>query len=178
MEMSESERKAFWLERKDAIRTKADENRRTAFEKQQSLTQATQKLDSLRQTLGVSEEQFNQAYDELEEAGELDKYTNEQIVEYASMKPHIESVRDVLEAHEDKIKDSEYEEIVQDFAKQLRNKKLTLEQLKAIVKKEFMDEDLKDLATREKKKAPAKKATSKDDEPKKREYESFEDFDD
>lgn len=162
--MSEAEVKAYWLEEKDRLRTKADETRNKAYEQEQSHKQAVQKLDALRQTLGVSEEQFNSAWDELEKQGLLKDYTNEQVVEYASIKPHLDTVQDILEPFEDQIKDSEYEEIVRDFAKQLRAKKLTPEQLKQIAKTEFQDEDLKDLAKRTKPTSVPKKADKKESE--------------
>lgn len=174
--MSEAEVKAYWLERKDSIRSKADEARNKAFEQQQTLNKTLQELDTYRQAHGVSEEQFNEAWDELEAQGELEKYTDKQIVEYASNKPHVKTVQDILEPFEDQIEDSEYEEIVQDFAKQLKAKKLTPEQLKKIAKAEFADEDLKDLQKRTKTKETSKKEAEK--KPTKREYESFEDFDD
>jgi hypothetical protein len=173
--MSEAEVKAYWLERKDAIRSKADETRQKAFEKEQTLKKSIQELDAYRQTLGVSEEQFNEAWDELESQGLIEKFTDKQIAEYASNKPFLNEVQDILEPFEDKIQDSEYEEIVRDFAKQLKSKKLTSEQLKKIVKAEFADEDLKDLATRSKA-ASSKKAPEKKTKETKHEYESFDDF--
>lgn len=174
--MSESEVRAYWLERKDNIRSKADEARKQEFEKEQSLTRTIHEVDSLRQSLGVSEDQYNEAWDDLEEQGLLEKYTDKQIVEYASIKPHLVSVQDILEPYEAQIDDSEYEEIVQDFAKQMRAKKLTPEQLKKIAKAEFADEDLKDLQKRTKVKEPSRKEPEK--KAGKREYDSFEDFED
>lgn len=173
--MSEAEVKAYWLERKDAIRSKADEARTKAAAQHQTLTKKVQELDSYRQTLGVSEEQFNEAWDEIEAQGLLEKYSDKQIAEYASMKPHIVSVQDILEPFEDQIKDSEYEEIVQDFAKQIKSKKLTPEQLKKIAQAEFADEDLKDLGKRTKE---AKKPEKAPEKKREREYESFDDFND
>lgn len=174
--MSEAEVKAYWLEEKDRLRTKTDEARKKAYEQEQTLTQSVQKLDALRQSLGVSEEQFNNAWDELETQGTLKDYTNEQIVEYASIKPHLDTVQDILQPFEDQIQDTEYEEIVRDFAKQLRAKKLSPEQLKKIAKQEFQDEDLKDLSSRAKTSKPKEKTPEK--KSSKREYESFDDFED
>lgn len=174
MEMSEPERKAYWLERKDEIRTKADKARQEAYEKSQSFNQAIQKLDALRQAHGVSEDQYVQALDDLE-AQKVDttKMTDEQVVDYASLKPHLDSVQEVLKPYEEQIDDLQYEDVVRDFAKQLRAKKLSLEQLKEIAKKEFMDEDLKDLSSRTK---PTKAPPKVEKKETKKGYESFDDF--
>lgn len=173
--MDEHERKAYFLEKKDEFRTKADEARKKAFEDEQSKFSAIQKADALRQAQGVSEEQFMEAWDELEAQGEQNP-TDEQIVEYASIKPHLASVQDVLEPYEDMIDDSKYSKIVTDFARQIRAKELTPEQLKEIAAAEFMDEDLKDLTVR-KKAVEKKKEADKTPAPKgKHEYESFEDY--
>lgn len=175
-EMSESELKAYWLEEKDKIRTKSDEARKKAYDKEQALIQSVHKVDAIRQAQGVSEEQYLKTLDDLEADGvDTSKMTDEQVVEYASLKPHLDSVQDVLEPYEAQIDDSQYEEVVRDFAKQLRAKKLTTEQLKEMAKKEFMDEDLKDLTSRAKQNTKASKITPKKESE--REYESFDDFD-
>lgn len=174
--MDENERKAFFLEKKDEFRTKADDARTKAWQAEQSNQQALQKADALRQAHGVSEEQFVEAWDELEAQGNKTP-TDEQIVEYASIKPHLSTVQDILEAHEDKIDDTKYSKVVTDFARQMRAGEITKEQLIDLVAKEFMDEDLKDLTVR--KKATEKKKETRRDEEKpngKFEYESFDDF--
>lgn len=172
--MNEAELKAYWLEEKDKIRTKSDEARKKAFDEEQALTRSIQKVDALRQAHGVSEDQYLKALDDLEADGvDTTKMSDEQVVDYASLKPHMDSVQDVLEPFEAQIDDSQYEDVVRDFAKQLRSKKLTLEQLKEIAKKEFMDEDLKDLTSRAKVTKKASKAPEKEST---REYESFDDF--
>lgn len=174
--MDEHERKAYFLEKKDEFRTKAEEARTKAWQEQQANHQAVQKADALRQAHGVSEEQFMKAWDELETQGAKNP-TDEQIVEYASIKPHLDSVQDVLEAYEEFIDDTKYSKVVTDFARQLRANELTVEQLKEIAAAEFMDEDLKDLTVRKKTakaKEPEKKVESAPTG--KKGYESLEDF--
>lgn len=173
-DMSEAELKAYWLEEKDKIRTKSDAARTKAYEEQQSLIKTVQKVDALRQAHGVSEDQYLKALDDLEADGvDTTKMTDEQIVDYASLKPHQDTVQDVLEPYEAQIDDSQYEDVVRDFAKQLRSKKLTLEQLKEIAKKEFVDEDLKDLTSRT---SVKKKTTKTPEKESTKAYESFDDF--
>jgi len=149
MYMSDVERKAYFLEKKDEFRTKSDEARKAEFAKEESFNQALQKVDSLRQAHGVSEEQFLKALDELDESGhDTNKMSDEQVVDYASLNPHVNDVQDVLEPYEDSIDNSKYSEVVQNLARQLRAKDFTKEQLSEWAKKEFMDEDVKDLQSR------------------------------
>lgn len=147
--MSDVERKAYFLEKKDEFRTKSEEARRAAATQEQAFNQAVQRVDQLRQAHGVSEEQYLQALDELEESGvDTNKMSDEQVVDYASLKPHVNDVQDVLEPYEDSIDDSKYSEVVQNLARQLRANEFTKEQLKEWASKEFADEDLKDLQSR------------------------------
>jgi hypothetical protein len=149
MSMSEVERKAYFLEKKDEFRTKSEEARKAESAKETAFNQALQKVDSLRQAHGVSEEQYLQALDELESQGiDTLKMTDEQVVDYASLKPHVETVQDVLEPFEDSLDDSKYSEVVRNLARQLRAKDFTKEQLAEWAKKEFLDEDVKDLQAR------------------------------
>lgn len=151
MSMSEVERKAYFLEKKDEFRTKSEQARMAESAKEQAFNQAIQKVDSLRQAHGVSEEQYLQALEQLESEGlDTNKMTDEQVVDYASLKPHTETVQDVLEPYEDSIDDSKYSEVVRNLARQLRAKDFTKEQLIEWARKEFMDEDVKDLQARTK----------------------------
>lgn len=151
MSMSEVERKAYFLEKKDQFRTKSEEARTAEFTKAQASNQAIQKVNSLRQAHGVSEDQFMQILDQLESEGvDTNKMSDEQVVDAASLKPHVDTVQEVLEPFEDSIDDSKYSEIVRNLARQLRAKDFTKEQFIEWARKEFMDEDVKDLQARTK----------------------------
>lgn len=173
--MNEAERKAYFLEKKDEFRTKAEEARTKAIAEETARNTAIQKVDALRQAHGVSEEQFMEAWDELEALGEQNP-SDEKIVEYASIKPHLTEVQDVLEAYEEFIDDSKYSKVVTDFARQLRANEITVEQLKEIAAAEFMDEDLKDLTVRKKTAAKAKEPEKKVESTGVKGYESFDDY--
>jgi hypothetical protein len=151
MSMSEPERKAYFLEKKDEFRTKSEEARKAAYAQEESFNQAVQKVDALRQAHGVSEEQYLNALDELEAQGQdTTKMSDEAVVDYASLKPHVDAVQDVLEPYEDSIDDTKYSEVVRNLARQMRAKDFTKEQLSEWARKEFLDEDLKDLTARTK----------------------------
>lgn len=151
MSMSDVERKAFFLEKKDEFRTKSEDARKAEATKAESFNQALRKVDSLRQAHGVSEEQFLQALDQLESEGQdTGKMSDEYVVDYASLKPHVNTVQDALEPYEDSMDDAKYSEVVRNLARQLRAKDFTKEQLTEWARKEFLDEDIKDLQTRTK----------------------------
>jgi hypothetical protein len=159
MSMSELERENYFLKKEGEFRTKSEQARKAESAKETAFNQAIQKVDSLRQAQGVSEDQFVEALDELEAQGVvMSKVSDEQVVEYASLKPHVSAVQDVLEPYEAQIDDSKYSKVVQNLARQLRAKEFSKEQLIEWAKKEFMDEDLKDLQSRTKE---AKKVQSK-----------------
>lgn len=172
--MSEEGRKAYFLEKKDEFRTKAEEARKKAFDEETARNTAIQKVDALRQAHGVSEEQFMKAWDDLEAEG-TENPTDEQIVDRASISPHLNTVQDILEPFEDQIDDSKYSKVVTDFARQIRAKEITPEQLKEIVAREFQDEDLKDLTVR-KKATPKPKEVVHTPKEGKKSYDSFDDF--
>lgn len=151
MAMSDVERKAYFLEKKDEFRTKSEEARTAEITKAKASNQAIQKVNSLRQAHGVSEDQFLQILDQLESEGvDTNKMSDEQVVDAASLKPHVDTVQDVLEPYEDSIDDTKYSEIVRNLARQLRAKDFTKEQFIEWARKEFMDEDVKDLQSRTK----------------------------
>jgi hypothetical protein len=134
-------------------------------------------VDSLRQAHGISEEQYLNALDELEADGvDTSKMSDEQVVDFASLKPHVTTVQDVLEPYEANIDDQKYSKVVQQLARELRSGEYTKEQLQEWARKEFMDEDLKDLQTRttEVQKRTVQKEPIKAPEK----FESFADFDD
>lgn len=176
MSMSEIERKAYFLEKKDEFRTKSDDARKAAYQKEQAFNQAISKVDALRQAHNVSEEQYLSALDELESEGQdTTKMSDEQVVDYASLKSHVTSVQDVLEPYENSISDSNYSKVVQKLARELRSGEYTKEQLVEWARKEFLDEDLKDLQirTKEVQKRQTKEAVKAPEK-----FESFDDFDD
>jgi hypothetical protein len=151
MSMSDVERKAYFLEKKDEFRTKSEEARKAESTRTEAFNQAIHKVDSLRQAHGVSEEQYLQALENLESEGiDTNKLTDEQVVDHASLKPHVETVQDVLEPFEESIDDTKYSEVVRNLARQLRAKDFTKEQLIEWARKEFLDEDVKDLHSRTK----------------------------
>jgi hypothetical protein len=176
MSMDEIGRENYYLKKEKEFRTKSEEARTQAIQKDHAFKQAISKVDALRQAHGISEEQYLQALDDLESEGvDTSKMSDEQVVDRASLKPHVTTVQDVLEPYEDSINDSNYSKVVQKLARELRSGEYTKEQLTEWARKEFLDEDLKDLQVRTKE---VQKRSPKEAVKAPEKYESFADFDD
>jgi len=149
----------------------------------EAFNQAVQKVDQLRQTYNVSQEQFVEAADELEsiytEAKlDLNEITEEVIVDYASLKPHIQKVQQLIAPYEENISEGKYGDIVAELSKYLRNGDADEASIKELLKRNYsVDDDVKELNTKvysKSAKAPAKKALSQGTSK----FESFDDWED
>jgi hypothetical protein len=188
-EMDETERKLYWRDKEvAAIRSnqaaKAEQSKQTEAREEQIA-----KIDKLRESQGVTEEQFVQSYDELKSLGyDEKKITPEAAIEYAVNKPFFEKAEDLTSKHvaelEDSLSDDDMDLFVSEVAKTLRSfpklsdKKaieVTLDNLGWDY--ETDDDELKKLSDEagdrdgDKKPSP-KKVAAKEDGP-----ESFDDFD-
>jgi hypothetical protein len=183
LDMTETERELYFHKKKDELYSDINKKRMSRQQEEQAFNQALQKVDGLRQTYKVSEEQFVDASEELEEiytASGLDvnEITDEAIVDYASLKPHIEVVKGLVDKYEDNISEEKYGDIVAELSRYLRDGKADKATIEQILKRNFsVEEDVKDLNTKvysKAAKAPAKKALK--EEPKS--FESFDDWED
>lgn len=187
-EMDETERRLYWRDKEvSAIRSnqaaKAEQLKQTEARKEQIA-----KIDRLRESQGVTEEQFVQSWDELKSLGYDEKQiTPEAAVNYAVNKPFFEKAENLVSKHvselEDSLSDDEMDVFVSEVAKTLKSfpklseKKaieVTLDNLGWDYEAE--DEELKKLSNEagdvgDKKPSP-KKVAAKEDGP-----ESFDDFD-
>ena len=182
MDMSEVERELYFHKKKDELYSNVAKKRQGRIQEEQAFNQTVQKVDALRQSFNVTEEQFVDASEELEEiysASGLDvkDITNEAIVDYASLKPHIAVVRELVEPYVDNISDEKYGDVVADLSRYLRDGKADKETIKQILARNFsVEEDVKELNTKvysKSQKAPAKKALKQETSK----FESFDDWD-
>ena len=182
MDMSEVERELYFHKKKDELYSNVAKKRQGRIQEEQAFNQTVQKVDALRQSFNVTEEQFVDASEELEEiysASGLDvkDITNEAIVDYASLKPHIAVVRELVEPYVDNISDEKYGDVVADLSRYLRDGKADKETIKQILARNFsVEEDVKELNTKvysKSQKAPAKKALKQETTK----FESFDDWD-
>jgi hypothetical protein len=182
LDMTETERELYFHKKKDEFETTIAKKRESARKEEETFNQVFQKVEQLRKSYNVSEDEFVDASEELEalyKEAKLDpnQISEETIVEYASLKPHISKVKTLIEKYEDNISEQKYGDVVSNLARQLRDGELSEKQISELLKRNFsVEEDVKELNTKvyakQESKKPAKVAK---DEVK--EAASFDDFD-
>jgi hypothetical protein len=182
MDMTETERELHFHKKKDELHSSVARKRQEASTKEQAFNQAVQKVDQLRQTLNVSEDDFVDASEELERIyadAKLDvkSITDEAIVDYASLKPHITTVKELVAPYEDNISEAKYGDVVASLARHLRDGKADIATVKDILKRNYsVEEDVKELNTKVYEKQGKKPTSRVNKEDESTELESFDDW--
>lgn len=154
MDMNETERELFFHKKKDELQGKVAKQRQVRTNEETAFNQALDRVDKLRQAHNVSEDEFVDASEELEEsfkASGLDPkgITEADVVDFASLKPHIAKVRELVEPYEDNIADGKYGDVVAQLSRSLRDGKADVKAISEILKRNFsVEEDVKDLNTK------------------------------
>jgi hypothetical protein len=154
MDMTEVERELHFHKKKDELHSNVQKKRQDKLQKEQVFNQTVQKVDALRQSKNVTEDQFVDASEELEEiyknSGlDANTITDEAIVDYASLKPHIAVVTKLIEPYEENISESKYGDVVAELSRYLRDGKADEATVTKILKRNFsVEEEVKDLNTK------------------------------
>jgi hypothetical protein len=181
LDMTETERELYFHKKKDELYSNVARKHQEKTQKEQTFNQVVQKVDSLRQAFNVSEDQFVDSAEELESIYQssgldINDITEEAIVDYASLKPHIAVVKELVEPYVDNISEEKYGDVVAELSRYLRNGDADEKTIKQILARNFsVEEDVKELNSKvygKSAKAPAKKALSQGSEV----FESFEDW--
>lgn len=181
LDMTETERELHFHKVKDGLYADVNKQRQEQATKQQNLNRITAKIDALRQAKNVSEDQFVDASEELrelykEQGLDAKSITEEVIVDYASLKPHIAKVKELVQPYEDNIADGKYGEVVKELSTYLRDGKADEATIQSILKRNFsVEEEVKDLNTRLYQKSN-KKGKGKVEEYESKETDSFDDW--
>lgn len=179
MDMTETERELYFLKKKEQLNERITTQRTERSKKDEAFNQAVQKVDELRQAFGISKEEFVDASDELEEllqgTAELAQLSERDVVEYASLRPHITVVKELITPYEDNISEDKFGEVVSELATYLRDGRADKKTLQDLLKKNFsVEQDVKELNTRvysKQKGKPSKKIEESSDK-----YETFDDW--
>ena len=180
MDMGDVERELYFHKKKDELYSDVAKKRQGKLHEEQTFNQVVQKVDSLRQSYNVTEDAYVDASDELEEIYadsklDVNSITHEAIVDYASLKPHIEVVKGLIEQYEDNISEGKYGDVVAELSRYLRDGRADKATIKQILARNFsVEEDVKELNSKvygKSAKAPVRKTL-------KEESKSFESFDD
>jgi len=175
--MQDTERKAYFLEKKNNHLLNQAEKRKGKDAKEQKHKSYVQQVEALRKSSGVSEVDYVDAYEELISFGNEDKdLTEKQIVEWAATKPHRAEVHSLLEPYKDQFDEDGYGELSWKLVNVLRSGRETKEQIrKNLVDALGVPTEVKELSKKlnplGRKTKPTPKTTAK-----KYAYESFEDF--
>lgn len=94
-EMSESEREAYFLRKENEFLRNRDESLVQRSQQEQASLEFEQRVNSLREAHGVSEDDFVSASEELSKLGYED-VSPEQAIEYAVMRPHINKAEELI----------------------------------------------------------------------------------
>ena len=154
MDMSETERELFFHKKKDELHSNVNKKRQDKLQKEQVFNQTVQKVDALRQARNVTEDQFVDASEELEEIYknsklDVNSITDEAVVDYASLKPHIATVTKLIAPYEENISESKYGDVVAELSRYLRDGKADEATVTKILKRNFsVEEEVKDLNTK------------------------------
>ena len=184
MDMTETERELYFHKKKDELHSSVARKRQEAYQKESTFKQAVQKVDQLRQSFNVSEDDFVDSSEELEsiykDAGlDVNSITEETIVDYASLRPHISKVKELIAPYEDNISEAKYGEVVSTLAKYLRDKKADEGTVKEILKRNYsVEEDVKELNTIVYKNQGSKPKNKVSEGSKSNKVETFDDWED
>lgn len=175
--MSEVERKAYFLEKKNNhLATKASQ-RDEALQKAERVNSYRQKVDQLRNSFGVSEADYFDAYEELQSFGiEQKDLTEREIVEWAATKPHRQTVKSLLTPYSEMMSDDTFADLHWKLSQVLLKKQDTVEGIKKSLEQVYGQqakaEDIRSrLKTVGRPKSEARTQSKK-------EFESFEDWED
>ena len=175
-EMDETERQLYWQKMQNEHLIKSQETLKNQSEDTRIRKERESSLKTLRETHGVSEEEFASARSELSET--YKDLTEEQIVRYAAMKPFTIQAEELMDEYRDQLDTTEFNEAIVTISKNMfQDRNLTPEMVAEILEEQYaLDEYVSKVNKKHPKKQEAK-AESKASNASKA-YEDWDDFDD
>ncbi len=175
LSMSDVEREAYFLKKQNEHLLRSTEKRNQEMRQSEQFNQLKQKVDSIRQAYGVSEDQYVEAFEELSQIYGDKGLKEEDIVDWASIKPHIPTIQEIVSPYVDEIEDSKFPTIVADLSRYLRDGKATPQKISQWLKDEYgVPSEVKQLNTKLQK--PGMKPKVKEEEAKPDSFATFEDL--
>lgn len=172
-DMTEIERTAYWARKENDYLKNKQESLAKSRQSDQAKSDNRQQIDQLRQTHGVSEEAFTQAFEELQGLG-VKEVTAEQVIERAVMTPLVTKAIDLVSPYEDELTTEEFDTLAADLARIMRTHPDTpVEVIQKRLEEEFKVSKLVDVVESKKTKSQPEKAKVEDSK-----VETFETFDD
>ena len=179
-EMTDAEKDAYWYKKERDYLTDKQESAAKRSQETQAQQERSQKIAQLRETHGVSEDDYLSAYKELEEMGKTpEEISPELVVQTAKLIPLMDAAEELMEPYKDQLDSEEEDRFIRQIAVTMyESPDITIEDVKAHLAKEFEVEDV--VAQLETKIREPEKAEGSSIRTKKNtvhEYESWDDFD-
>ena len=173
-EMTEAEREAHWVKKENEYLVKQQESLRSRSKEEQTQAEFQNRVKSLREAHGISEEDYVSAQEDLIAEG-VENITPEMVAKAASLKPLLIQADDLIDPYLDQLSDKEADDLSVEIATTMFNSpEITVDQIKQLLAEEYkVDAIVDDII----------KKTGKPEEvvpktvPPKQGYESFEDWD-
>lgn len=178
--MSEEGQRAYFAEKKAKHLAEKNQRRDEELQRSQRTNSYRQKVDQLRNSFGVSESDYVDAYEELQGFGyEAKDLTENDIVEWAATKPHRQTVKSLLQPYSEFMGDETYADLQWKLAQVLLKKQDTPEGIKRSLDQVYGKQaEASSLKSKLKPIGRPKTTTAPKVTPKKYEFESFEDLED
>lgn len=133
-EMSEVERERTWLALENGYMKKSQAAEAKRRQELESRKEQTSKFEKQRESLGVTQEQFSLAHQELKGINPGQDWGEEQILEFIKVKPMYELADSVLSQFEDLVPNESRLGVLDELVGEIkRNPSITKEQLKSLL---------------------------------------------
>jgi len=173
-QLAPEQREAYYIQLKNEHLAKQQESLTARLETEQTRAELNQKLSGLREAHGVSEDVYNGAYGELSEMG-YENLQPEQIIDYATTKPLVESAKSLLDPYTERLDDSDTEGYVREIVGLFKDG-ADEQEIAELLAQELKTEELVKVIEEKVGKAP-KASTAKKKAVPQNNIESFDDFD-
>lgn len=173
-QLAPEQREAYYIQLKNEHLAKKQESLTAKLEREQTRAELSRNLSTLRETHGVSEDVYNNAYGELNDMG-YENLQPEQIIDYAQTKPMVESAKSLLDPYTEQLDDNDAEGYVREIVNLFKDG-ATDEEVADILAQELKTQELVKIVEDKVKKNSSTKSKAKKSKPTNR-IESFDDYD-
>lgn len=135
-EMDEVERELYWKKKENEYLRNRQETSANQAKAAQVRQEQTAGIAKMRESLGVTEDQYVDAKEELSKLG-VENASAEQAVKYAAVLPHMVKAEGLLETYADEMEPEKVNELITEIGLTLQSGDLTVEEVKSLLNSEF-----------------------------------------
>ena len=137
-DMDDVERDLYWKNQELSDLKRRQESSMATSRQELEQNQLREKVDMLREAQDVSEDSFVDAHEELDRLG-YENITPEEVVNWAALKPHMETSEEIVLEYKDSISPEGINNLITDIAVDLKKGVITKKEAKAMLEEEFGD---------------------------------------